>query len=189
MDMAANSGNTYAMTIPEFGPADIFTRTLIDHAQPGPGEILVKTTAIGANPLDYKMRDGSSGLCAKFNPPAVLGREAAGEVVAVGEGVDNFVPGDRVFGMRGFDDFRGTYATHNVFPADGVVRTPDSLDDVTAAGLALVGITATVAVEQLAKVKSGDTVLIHGAGGGVGQLMTQLAVARGATVLDLTPVW
>lgn len=183
MDMAANSGNAYAMTIPEFGPADIFTRTLIDHAQPGPGEILVKTTAIGANPLDYKMRDGSSGLCAKFAPPAVLGREAAGEVVAVGEGVDSFAPGDRVFGMRGLDDFRGTYATHNVFPADGVVRTPDSLDDVTAAGLALVGITATVAVEQLAKVKSGDTVLIHGAGGGVGQLMTQLAVARGATVL------
>ncbi|WP_308609264.1 alcohol dehydrogenase catalytic domain-containing protein, partial [uncultured Corynebacterium sp.] len=140
--MAANSGNAYAMTITEFGPADIFTRTPIEPAEPGPGEILVKTTAIGANPLDYKMRDGSSGLCAKFAPPAVLGREAAGEVVAVGEGVDSFAPGDRVFGMRSFDDFRGTYATHNVFPADGVVRTPDSLDDVTAAGLALVGITA-----------------------------------------------
>lgn len=60
MDMAANSGNAYAMTITEFGPADIFTRTPIEPAEPGPGEILVKTTAIGANPLDYKMRDGSS---------------------------------------------------------------------------------------------------------------------------------
>lgn len=88
--------------------------------------------------------------------------------------------------MRGFDGFRGTYATRNVSPADNIVRTPGSLDDVTTAGLALVGITAIVAVNQLVRVKSGDTVFIHGAGGGVGQLMTQLAVTRGITALTNT---
>lgn len=170
------------MIIREFGGPEKFERVDIEPPTPGPGEILVETTAVGANPLDYKMRDGSSGRSPYLTMPAILGREAAGEVVAVGEGVTAFRPGDRVFGMRELDDFRGTYATHNVFPADGVVATPDELDDVTAAGLALVGITATIAVERLADVREGETVLIHGAGGGVGQLMTQLALARGARV-------
>lgn len=181
--MANNSSTDYAMIINNFGGPEEFTKVPLEDVQPGSGEILIKTTAIGANPLDYKMRDGSSGLCSKFSLPAVLGREVAGEVIAVGEGVTDLTPGDRVFGMRDTNDFRGTYATLNVFPADGVVRIPDSLDDVTAAGLALVGITATVAVDELARIQDGETVLIHGAGGGVGQVMTQLAVARGATVL------
>ena len=67
MDMAANSGNAYAMIINRFGDPDEFTQVSRTPAEPGPGEILVKTTAIGANPLDYKMRDGSSGLCAKLS--------------------------------------------------------------------------------------------------------------------------
>lgn len=185
--MARSTESPYAMVIDEFGGPEKFKRVAIDldsdDYRPGEGEVLVKTAAIGANPLDYKMRDGSSGLSKKLALPAILGREIAGEVIAVGEGVDNLAVGDRVFGMRAMDDYRGAYATHSVFPAEGVVTTPAGLDDVTAAGLALVGITATVAVVQQAKVQSGETILIHGAGGGVGQVMTQLAVAQGARVL------
>lgn len=180
--MASNSDNAYAMTIAEFGSADVFTKTPIDPAPPGSGEVLFKTTAIGSNPLDYKMRDGSSGLSDSLTFPCVLGREAAGVVLAVGEGVTEFAPGDHVFGMRSHPDTRGTYATHNVFPANGLVKVPEGMDDVTAAGVALAGLTAQMAVEQQAKVSEGETVLIHGAGGGVGQLITQLCLARGAKV-------
>lgn len=181
--MTDNNSTDYAMIINHFGGPEEFTKVPLEAPDPGAGEIVIKTTAIGTNPLDYKMRDGSSGLCKHLSLPVILGREVAGEVVSVGEGITNLVLGDRVFGMRDSDDFRGTYATLNVFPADGVVKIPDSLDDVTAAGLALVGITATIAVDELARIQDGETVLIHGAGGGVGQVMTQLAVARGAKVL------
>ncbi len=171
------------MTISEFGPADVFRKTSIEPGEPGPGEVLIKTSAIGANPLDYKMRDGSSGLSKSLTLPCILGREASGVVIAVGEGVTEFAPGDHAFGMRNHPDTRGTYATHNVFPADVLVKVPEGMDDTTAAGVALVGLTAQMAVEQQAKVSEGETVLIHGAGGGVGQMMTQLCLARGANVL------
>ncbi|ALA67003.1 NADP-dependent oxidoreductase [Corynebacterium lactis] len=180
--MPANTDNAYAMTIAEFGSADVLSKTPIEPAQPGSGEVLFKTTAIGANPLDYKMRDGSSGLSSSLILPCTLGREAAGVVLAVGEGVTEFSPGDHVFGMRSHSDIRGTYATHNVFPASGLVQVPEGMDDITAAGIALAGLTAQMAVEQQAKVSEGETVLIHGAGGGVGQLITQLCLAREAKV-------
>lgn len=146
-------------------------------------EVLVRTTAIGVNPLDYKMRDGSSGMCKNMTLPAVLGREAAGVVEAIGAQVTEFAPGDRVFGMRKHADLRGTYSTHNIFTAADLAHTPDELDDVTAAGLALVTLTALQAVDDLAQVTADDTVLIHGAGGGVGQLMTQFCIERGADVV------
>lgn len=182
LQWAGMDNQTTQMTIHEFGGPELFTVTTVPTPSPGPGEVLVRITAIGVNPLDYKMRDGSSGMSKNLTFPCVLGREAAGEVISVGERVENFAPGDRVFGARGHSDLRGTYADHAVFPAEVLAHTPDKLEDRQVAGLSIVGRTALASVDTLAKVSAGDTVLIHGAGGGVGQLMTQLSVARGATV-------
>lgn len=178
-----SSNQPFRIVIDRFGGTEEFHPANFEPPALAAGEVLVRTTAIGVNPLDYKMRDGSSGMCKNLVLPAVLGHEAAGVVEAVGQSVTEFKPGDRVFGMRKHADLRGTYATHNIFAAEDLVHTPEKLDDTTAAGLALVTLTALQAVDNLARVSADDTVLIHGAGGGVGQLMTQFAVARGARVI------
>lgn len=183
VSMTVSDTHSIQMTISEFGGPEQFTTTTTEIPSPGTGEVLVRIRAIGVNPLDYKMRDGSSGLSKKLRFPCVLGREAAGDVVSVGEGVEAFAPGDRVFGVRDHSDLRGTYAEHAVFPSDVLAHTPAGLTDRDVGGLALVGTTALEVVDKLARVSVGEVVLIHGAGGGVGQLMTQLAIARGATVL------
>lgn len=171
------------MAIDQFGGPEEFHRAEFPIPTPRETEVLVKTTAIGANPLDYKMRDGSSGLSPSLTFPCILGREAAGTVAAVGSAVADFAVGDRVFGMRVPPDTRGTYASHTVFDASHLARTPDSLDDAPAAALSVAALTAHTIVEDLAQPAAGDVVLIHGAGGGVGQILTQLCVQRGATVL------
>ena len=179
----STTDTAYAIRIDKFGTTNEFYRAEFEVPAPGTGEVTVKTAAIGANPIDYKMRDGSSGVAPTLTFPCTLGREAAGTVVAVGEGVTDFAIGDRVFGMRVHPDVRGTYASHNVFKAEQLVHTPEGLDDVHAAGISIAGLTAMTIVEKLAKPKEGDVVLVHGAGGGVGQLVTQLCIAHGATVL------
>lgn len=171
------------MVIDQFGAPEQFHRAEFPIPTPGDTEVLVKTAAIGANPLDYKMRDGSSGLAPSLTFPCVLGREAAGTVLAVGAAVTDFAVGDRVFGMRVPPDIRGTYASHNVFNAANLAHIPDSLDDAAAAALSVAALTAHSIVEDLAQPAAGDVVLIHGAGGGVGQILTQLCIQRGATVL------
>ncbi len=171
------------MVIDHFGGPEEFHRVQIPIPSPGEREVVVKNAAIGANPLDYKMRDGSSGLAPSLTFPCVLGREAAGTVISVGSAVTEFAVGDRVFGMRVAPDIRGTYASHSVFDASNLAHTPDSLGDAPAAALSVAALTARVIVEDLAQPTVGDVVLIHGAGGGVGQIVTQLCVQRGATVV------
>lgn len=173
----------YAMNFTSFGGPEVLTKHNYRLTRPSPGEVLVTTSAIGANPLDYKMRDGSSGLSKNLTFPAVVGREASGVVLAVGEGVAEFRPGDQVFGMRSHADSRGTYSSHNMFNADELVRIPEGLTPVKAAALPVVGLTAYQAVVDLAQVRAGETVVIHGAGGGVGRIATQLCLAAGAEVV------
>lgn len=172
----------YAMQIDQFGTAAELHRVAIDSPPLAPTEVRMQVSAIGLNPLDYKMRDGSSGLAKSMTMPAILGREAAGVVTEVGSEVTRFAPGDSVVGMRSHADMRGTYASELIWPEEVLVAIPDAVNPIEAAALCVTGLTALQAVDQLAKVTDTDTVLIHGAGGGVGQLMLQLAVARGATV-------
>jgi NADPH:quinone reductase len=157
--------------------------TVIDQtvADPGPGEARVEIRASGVNPIDYKLYSGAMGSD-PARLPLPLGFEATGVVTAVGpDAVGPTGPvavGDEVIAYR----VAGGYAAELVAPAQALVPKPAALGWPEASGLMLAGATAWHALAATA-VASGDTVLVHGASGGVGLMAVQLAVARGATVV------
>ena len=156
---------------------------IVDRELPEPteGQVLVEVRAIGVNPFDYKSYSGEFGTDASKLPIA-LGSEASGIVLAVGGDVEGpggpIVVGDEVV----VSGHNGTYAERILVPARFVFPKPTALDWKVAAGTLSVAGTAYDAVESVG-VKSGDTVLVHGAAGGVGSVVVQLALGRGATVI------
>lgn len=168
--------------ISSFGSPDVIEIADVPVPEPGPGEVLVRVEAGGLNPIDYKMRDGSSGSVAGFTDfPMPLGRELVGTVERVGEGADPEV-GTRVFGAMPGGPGYGALADAAVIPAENLAVAPAGADRLQLAGTPVAGLTAMNAVRDVAEVGAGATVLVHGAGGGVGQWITQLAVRAGATV-------
>ena len=141
----------------------------------GPGQALVRHTAIGVNFIDTYFR---SGLY-KADPPFTPGNEGAGVVEAVGEGVTNVRPGDRVAWTAPL----GGYAEFRLIPAYRLTPLPDSVTDEVAASIMLKGLTAWYLLRRTFPVGPEHTVLIHAAAGGVGQLAVQWAKALGATVI------
>lgn len=145
--------------------------------RPGPGQALVRHTAIGLNFLDTYFRSGlypaPNGL------PLVPGNEAAGEVLEVGEGVDWVRPGDRVAYVGPL----GAYAQQRVIPADRLVIIPDGISDEQAAGMMLKGMTVEYLLRRTCPVKPGDIVLYHAAAGGVGLIFGQWARKLGVTLI------
>ena len=158
-------------------PTDALTVTDVEPPHPGQGQVRVTTTAIGTNPIDFKRISGAMGADESALPLSV-GNEAAGVVSAVGDGVDDVAVGDRVVVYPA----DGTYAQELVVDRATVHALPDELDDLHAAGLLLVGATATDLVETLG-VGSSDVLLVHGGAGAVGTIAIQLAVAKGAQVI------
>ncbi|WNM24512.1 quinone oxidoreductase family protein [Demequina capsici] len=165
---------TTIVTAPSFGGPEVLTLEETDLQAPGPQQVAIKVRAIGVNPADCKHRAGRFG----GSVPVRLGSEAAGVVTAVGEGVTDVFVGDEVIAYRA----PGAYATDLVVPRKAVVPKPVSLAWVDAAALLLAGVTAVHALEAT-HVGADDTVLIHGAAGGVGQMAVQLARLRGARVI------
>jgi NADPH2:quinone reductase len=143
---------------------------------PGPGELRVRHAAIGLNFIDTYQR---SGLY-KLTLPSGLGQEAAGSVVAVGDGVSGFVPGDRVAYAGGPP---GAYSEERVMPAAGVVRLPDNVTAEAAAALMLKGMTAYYLLHLSFAVRPGHTLLVHAAAGGVGSALVPWAKHLGARVI------
>lgn len=143
---------------------------------PGPGQVLVRQTAIGVNYIDTYHRSGLYPL----RLPSGLGMEGAGEVVAAGEGVTRFAPGDRVAFASGPI---GAYAELHAVDAARAVAIPGGVDDRTAAAALLKGMTAEFLLRRCRPVATGETILIHAAAGGVGQIMVQWAKALGAVVI------
>jgi NADPH:quinone reductase-like Zn-dependent oxidoreductase len=148
---------------------------------PGPGEVQVKIKAASINPIDWKMREGLLASFFKLPMPAILGRDMAGVVMAVGDGVTNFAPGDAVFGM-GNQMRGGTHAEIAVTNEDLLAPMPRGLSAVEAASLGLIGASSLIPLEQTAQLKAGERVLIHGGSGGVGAFSIQLAKDLGAWV-------
>src|SRR5664279_5500421 len=141
---------------------------------PGPKQALVKIAASGVNFIDVYFRTGLY----KADLPISLGSEAAGTVEAVGEGVTEVAPGDRVaYAMT-----RGSYAEYAAVPAAQLVKIPDHVDFQTAAAAMLQGMTAHYLTHSTWPLKSGDTCLVHAAAGGVGGLTVQMAKMLGARV-------
>lgn len=166
-----------AIRVHEFGGPDVLKYEEIAVGAPGPGEVKLRHTAIGLNFIDTYFR---SGL---YQPPQGLpfipGNEAAGVVLQVGEGVTGFKPGDRV----AYGSALGAYCSERIMSAAPLVKLPDTIRDETAAAMMLKGMTARYLLRQTYKVKTGDTLLIHAAAGGVGQIMCQWATHLGATVI------
>jgi NADPH:quinone reductase-like Zn-dependent oxidoreductase len=144
--------------------------------EPGAGEVRIGVRAAGVNPIDHKAYSGAFGTD-PANLPMRLGAEAAGVVTAVGPGVGVRV-GDEVIAYRA----PGAYAADLIVSVAALVPKPANLPWEQAGGLLLTGATATHAIES-AGLRSGETVVVHGAAGGVGLLAVQLAAARGATVI------
>jgi NADPH:quinone reductase-like Zn-dependent oxidoreductase len=148
------------------------------------GTVLVRVRAAGLNPVDNGIAAGVMAGMLPHEYPLVLGRDAAGTVEAVGEGVDGFSVGDEVLGhvLLAPPISAGTLAELAVLPAASVVRKPQGLDFVHAAALPLAGGAAAQTVEAV-QPQPGQTILVNGADGGVGSFAVQLLAARGVTVL------
>jgi NADPH2:quinone reductase len=142
---------------------------------PGEGQVRVRNTAVGLNYVDTYQRSGLYSLPLPFT----LGSEGAGVVEAVGPKVKEFKVGDRV----AYAGPLGAYAEVLLRPADRLVKIPAGVDDRTAAAMMLKGLTAQYLVRRTYRVKKGDTILMHAAAGGVGQILCQWARALGATVI------
>ncbi len=142
-------------------------------ARPGPGEVLLRQTAVGMNFIDVYFR---SGLYPWPEETMIPGSEAAGVVEAVGPDVTDFAPGDRAAYVMPF----GAYRTRRVVPADRLVHLPDGISAEMIAGAFLKGLTAQYLVTSSYMVQPGDTVLVHAAAGGVGLLLGQWLQALGA---------
>jgi NADPH2:quinone reductase len=146
--------------------------------EPGAGQLLVDVAAAGVNFYDTAMREGAFG-----GPPPILpGGEGAGRVLAVGEGVEGFAPGDRV----GWASGRGGYAERALVAAERALPLPEGVSDEQAAASLLQGMTAHYLSHGAYPVQPGDWVVVHAAAGGVGGLLTQLAKLRGGHVLATT---
>jgi NADPH:quinone reductase len=152
--------------------------------EPGPGEVLVRVSHSSVNGMDVAVASGMVKDFMEHRFPVVLGKDYAGTVEAVGEGVTSVSEGGRIFGVLVRDYVGdGTFAEYAVVPeAIGLTTVPPELDPAVAGGLGLAGATAYQSVAAVAPEK-GDTVLIAGATGGVGSKSIQLVVSRGATVI------
>lgn len=164
-----------AIRIHEKGGPEVLTYEEVPTPQPGPGEVLIKVAAAGVNFIDIYYRTGIYPVATPYIP----GEEAAGIVEAVGEGVTEFKPGDRVAHCQKM----GSYAEYQAAPVSKVVPVPEGLDLKQAAAVMLQGITAHYLSHSTYPIKPGETVLIHAGAGGVGQLLIQIAKMLGATVI------
>lgn len=167
---------TNAILIRETGGADVLKYEQIEVGQPKAGEARIRHEAVGLNFIDVYFR---TGLYKAPQMPFIPGQEGAGIVVAVGEGVTNVKAGDRV----AYTGAMGAYADERVIAADRLVKVPDNMDMRLAASMMLKGMTAYYLTNLTYQIQKGDTVLIHAAAGGVGQIAGQWAKHLGATVI------
>jgi len=147
---------------------------------PGPGELLIAVRAAGVNPVDWKIRQGYLKDYMPLDLPAVLGREAAGVVEAIGKDVEGFAVGDEVLGTTAPNS--GGYAEYTLLTADAATRKPAQVSFVDAAALPVAAATAFDAIQQLA-LAPGSTLFINGIGGGVGVAAAQIARDAGLSVI------
>jgi NADPH:quinone reductase len=164
-----------AIQVREHGGPEVLTPTEVPDPQPGPGQVLVEVAAVGVNFIDVYHRTGLYPLPL----PMIPGAEGAGRIVAVGEGVDAALVGERVVSTN----LMGAYARCALAPADRVVPIPDPLSDEVAAAVLLQGMTAHYLVHDCYPVGPGDTVVVHAAAGGVGLLLTQMVTRLGGRVV------
>lgn len=175
-----------AVAVADYGATPVVTQ--IPEPHPAPGELLIRTLAASMNPMDRNIAEGSLRDTVPATFPMVLGIDIAGVVEDIGPGATQFAPGDEVFGqvMIAPLGVAGTYAEEIAVPEHApLARVPDALDPMVAAALPTAGGTGLDVVDSLEPLR-GKTVLIVGAGGGVGSFATQFAANAGAHVIANT---
>jgi len=171
-----------AVRVETLGGPEVMEFVDFDPGMPGAGEIRLRHTAIGVNFADVHYRRGTAPAHSTPPMPFTPGLEGVGIVEAVGEGVKQFVVGDRV-AYASASLTIGAYAEVRLFPADRAFKLPESIDAADAAALLYRSITVQGMIRQCYPVKAGDTVLVHAAAGGVGLILSQWAAHLGATVI------
>jgi NADPH:quinone reductase-like Zn-dependent oxidoreductase len=171
-----------AIRIHSYGGPEVLSYEEAPRPTPGAGEVLVRVHAAALNPVDRFTRAGYLQGMVDFALPFIPGVDLAGVVEAVGEDVDTVAVGDAVYGYSNMMR-QGAYADYAVVGGGEVAAKPASLDFVAAASVPLAGMTAWQGLFDVGGLQAGQTVLIHGAGGGVGSLAVQFALAKGARVL------
>ncbi len=164
-----------AIQILRNGGPEVLTLQNLAAPKPGPGEALLRIEASGVNFIDTYFREGRYPA----QLPYTLGQEAAGTVLAVGPGITDFAPGDRV----AWCGIPGTYAEQAVAPAARLIRIPDALSTQQAAAAILQGMTAHYLLHSTFRPSAGDKILIHAGAGGTGLLLIQLAKRLGVEVI------
>ena len=170
-----------AMTITNFGGAEVFKESELEKPTPSGKELLVKVHATSVNPVDYKIRKGFFGPL--FKLPAILGFDVSGVVEDIGEKVTDFKIGDEVYYMQRINGTHGAYAEYHLVEESIVAKKPKKISHEEAASFPLACGTAWDALIERAEVKIGETILIHAGAGGVGSYAIQLAKLCGAYVL------
>jgi len=164
-----------AFVVREYGGPERLQLEELEVAAPGPGQLKIRNHAVGLNFVDVYQRTGLYPTPLPF----VAGNEGAGEVLAVGQGVTGFSPGDRV----AYQGPVGAYADERLLPAEKAVHLPDGVSYETAAAALLKGATAFYLLHWTHQLKAGESILVHAAAGGTGQILVQWAKAIGATVI------
>jgi len=164
-----------AIVMTEHGEPSVLRFVEMPTPVAGPGQVLVKLTAIGVNFVDIYRRQGLYPVSLPHTP----GTEGSGVIVALGQGVEEWAVGDRVAFAEGLD----SYAEFVAIDPQYLLPIPDGVDDTTAAAIPLQGMTAHYLATSVFALAKGHTALIHAGAGGVGLLLTQLAKARGARVI------
>ncbi|MDI1478002.1 quinone oxidoreductase [Polyangium sp. y55x31] len=168
----------HAVRFHETGGPSVLRWEEVAVGDPGPGEARVRHVAVGLNFADTYFRTGLYPVPL----PSGIGVEAAGVVEAVGEGVTNVAPGDRVT-YTGFLDTLGAYSTERTLPAAPLIRLPEGIRPETAAAMTMRGLTAAYLLRRIWPLRAGDAVLLHAAAGGVGLIVSQWAKLLGLTVI------
>jgi NADPH2:quinone reductase len=168
----------HAIRMHEAGGPDVLRWEEVAVGSPGPGQARLRHVAVGLNFADTYFRTGLY----RVPLPNGMGVEASGVVEAVGEGVTNVAPGDRVT-YTGFLNTLGAYSTERVIPAAPLIKLPDAISCETAAAMTMRGLTSAYLMRRVWPLRAGDTILLHAAAGGVGLIVSQWAKLLGLTVI------
>jgi len=167
-----------AAVLHEYGPPRNLKYEDFVDPKPGPGEVLVRVQAVSLNPVDWKMRSGAAKERFPVEFPAILGRDVAGIVRELGEGVEGFKEGDPVFALAWH-----TYAELCVVKASELAKIPEGLELTTASTIPLVSVTGDQLMRDAAKAQKGQTILLTGALGSVGRIALYAAKEIGANII------
>ncbi|WP_043309724.1 quinone oxidoreductase [Pseudomonas sp. ML96] len=162
----------------ETGGPEVLRYEDVEVGDPGPGQVRIRHVAVGLNYADTYFRNGTYPIPL----PNGIGVEAAGVVVALGEGVSNVAVGDRVT-YTGFINTLGAYSTERLIPAAPLIKLPETIAFETAAAMTMRGLTSAYLMRKIRTFREGDSILLHAAAGGVGLIVSQWAKLLGLTVI------